>query len=149
MEKVPAVVDRFCTFPAIERVKLFERTLFSFLTGNEDMHLKNFSLITRDDRVDLAPAYDLLSSAIAIGNAQEELALPIRGKKSNLTRNDLLNYYATERLKINARVLTEVIERFRGAFKKWDSLIAASFLSTQKKEQYTDILAERKVRLEL
>ena len=80
MEKVAAVVDRFCTFPAIERVKLFERTFFSFLTGNEDMHLKNFSLITRRGRIDLAPAYDLLNSTIALKKPQEEMALPIRGK---------------------------------------------------------------------
>ena len=149
MEKVAAVVEAFCTFPAIERVKLFERTLFSFLTGNEDMHLKNFSLIARHDRIDLAPAYDLLNSTLAIGNAQQELALPIRGKKSNLTRNDLLNYFAAERLNINPRVLAEVIERFRRAFEKWDRLIAASFLSIRKKEQYADALAERKARLQL
>ena len=149
MEQVAAVVDRFCTFPAIERVKLFERTLFSFLTGNEDMHLKNFSLITRADRVEMAPAYDLVNSTLVIANAQEELALPIRGKKSQLTKNDLLNYFAVERLHINARVLADIIERFRGAFKKWDSLIAASFLSAQKKNQYADILAERKARLQL
>ena len=86
-------MDRFCTFPAIERVKLFERTFFSFLTGNEDMHLKNFSLITRDDRIDLSPAYDLLNSTIAMGNAQEELALPIRGKKSNLTNKRSLELF--------------------------------------------------------
>jgi serine/threonine-protein kinase HipA len=113
------------------------------------MHLKNFSLIARNDRKDLAPGYDLLNSTIAIGNAQEELALPIREKKSNLTWNDLLNYFAAERLNINSRVLAEVIERFRGAFEKWDSLIAASFLSIRKKEQYAGALAERKARLQL
>jgi serine/threonine-protein kinase HipA len=109
----------------------------------------SFSLITRHDRVDLSPAYDLLNSTIAIGNAQEELALPIRGKKANLTRNDLLSYFAAERLQINTRVLTEVIERFRGAFKRWETLIAASFLSTRGKKQYADILAERIARLQL
>jgi hypothetical protein len=80
MEKVAAVVEQFCTFPAIERVKLLERTLFSFLTGNEDMHLKNFSLITRQGRVGLAPAYDFLNTTIALKHAREELALPLRGK---------------------------------------------------------------------
>jgi serine/threonine-protein kinase HipA len=149
MEKVAAVVDRFCNFPAIERVKLFERTLFSFLTGNEDMHLKNFSLITRADRIEMAPAYDLVNSTLVIANAQEELALPIRDKKSKLTKNDLLNYFAVERLNINTRVLADIIERFRSAFEKWDSLIAASFLSSQRKNQYADILAERKARLQL
>lgn len=149
MEKVAAVVDRFCTFPAIERVKLFERTLFSFLTGNEDMHLKNFSLITRRARIDLAPAYDLLNSTIALKNPQEEMALPIRGKRSNLTRSDLFNYFATERLQINERVLTEMTERFLAAFPLWDDLLAASFLSPEKNTAFAAVLAERKARLEL
>ena len=149
MEKVAAVVDRYCTFPAIERVKLFERTIFSFLTGNEDMHLKNFSLITRRGRIDLAPAYDLLNSTIALKNPQEEMALPIHGKRSNLTRNDLFNYFATERLQINERVLTEMVERFQAAIPLWDDLLAASFLSPEKKTAFARVLAERKARLQL
>ncbi len=148
MEKVAAVVDRFCTFPAIERVKLFERTLFSFLTGNEDMHLKNFSLITRRGRIDLAPAYDLLNSTIALKKPQEEMALPIRGKRSNLTRNDLFDYFAIERLQINERVLNEMVARFQAAFPWWDELLAASFFSPEKKTAYAAVLAERKLRLQ-
>ena len=148
MEKVAAVVERFCTFPAIERVKLFERTLFSFLTGNEDMHLKNFSLITRRGRIDLAPAYDLLNSTIALKKPQEEMALPIRGKRSNLTRNDLFDYFAIERLQINERVLTEMIGRFQAAVSRWDKLLAASFLSPERKIAYSAVLDERKARLQ-
>jgi serine/threonine-protein kinase HipA len=149
MEKAAAVVERFCTFPAIERVKLFERTLFSFLTGNEDMHLKNFSVITRRGRIGLAPAYDLLNSTIALKNPKEEMALPIRGKRSGLTRKDLFDYFAAERLQINERVLTEMIERFRTGFPRWHELIAASFLSPEKKKTYATVLAERKARLQL
>lgn len=149
MEKVAAVVDRFCTFPAIERVKLFERTLFSFLTGNEDMHLKNFSLITRRGRIDLAPAYDLLNSTIARKTTQEEMALPIRGKRSGLSRKDLLDYFAAERLQINERVLAELISRFQAMFPRWDELIAASFLSPDQKTAYRAVLAQRKDRLQL
>ena len=149
MEKAAAVVDCFCTFPAIERVKLFERTLFCFLTGNEDMHLKNFSLITRRGRIDLAPAYDLLNTTIALTNPKEEMALPVRGKRSRLTRNDLLQYFATERLNINERVLAGMIGRFQSAFRAWDELLAASFLSPEKKAAYSALLAERKGRLRL
>jgi serine/threonine-protein kinase HipA len=149
MEKVAAIVEEFCTFPAIERVKLFERTLFSFLTGNEDMHLKNFSLITRRGRVGLAPGYDLLNSTIALKNPKEEMALPIHGKRSGLTRQDLFDYFATERLQINERVLAERIEQFRAATPRWDELIAASFLSPEKKAAYAAVLAERKDRLQL
>lgn len=119
MEKVAVVVDRFCTFLAIERVKLFERTLFSFLAGNEDMHLKNFSLITEGERTGLAPGYDLVNSCIALRNPQEEMALPIRSKKSRLTRHDLFGYYATERLGLNEVVLADTVLRFQATFARW------------------------------
>lgn len=81
MEKVIAIIEQFCTFPKIEFVKLFKLTLFNFLVGNEDMHLKNFSLITRDRKISISPAYDLLNSTIAQKNTKEEIALPLKGKK--------------------------------------------------------------------
>lgn len=143
MEKVAGVVDRFCTFPVLERIKLFERTLFSFLVGNEDMHLKNFSLITRAGKVELAPAYDFLNSTIALANPQEELALPLNGKKSKLTRNDLVRYFARERLQLNEAVLTDVLARFREAVPQWRGLLDRSFLSPDMKEKFLSLLEAR------
>ena len=66
MEKVAKLVDRYCTFPAVEKMKLFRRTIFSYLIGNEDMHLKNHSLICRNDKIELAPIYDYLNTTIAL-----------------------------------------------------------------------------------
>jgi serine/threonine-protein kinase HipA len=149
MEKVAAVVDQFCTFPAIERVKLFERTLFSFLVGNEDMHLKNFSLITRNQKVELAPAYDFLSTTIAVKTPREELALALRGKKSRLTRNDVLEYFARERLRLNERVLGDAVSRFMKAIPLWRDLLVRSFLSAEMKQKFALLLDERTARLQL
>lgn len=149
MEKVATVIDQFCTFPALERVKLFERTLLSFLVGNEDMHLKNFSLITRDVKVELAPAYDFLNTTIALKGAKEELALPVTGKKSKLTRNDLLNYFARERLQINEKVLNDVLSRFAKALPVWRELLDQSFLSADAKRRFAAILDERGKRMQL
>ena len=149
MEKVAAVIDQFCTFPALERVRLFERTLFSFLVGNEDMHLKNLSLITRHEKVALAPAYDLLNTTIALRAAKEEMALPVKGRKSKLTRNDLLNYFARERLQINERVLNDVLSRFALAIPAWRELLDQSFLSADAKQKYGVILTERRKRMQL
>ena len=72
MEKIAIVLDEFCTFPLIEKQKLFKITLFNYLCGNEDMHLKNFSLIRRNGKVELSPAYDLLNATIAMPNPQEQ-----------------------------------------------------------------------------
>lgn len=148
MEKVATIIDEFCTFPALERVKLFERTLFSFLVGNEDMHLKNFSLITRDEKVELAPAYDFLNTTIALKAAKEELALPIKGKKSKLTRNDMLNYFGRERLQINEKVLNDVLSRFAKALPVWRELLDQCFLSADAKQRYAVILDERRKRMQ-
>ena len=84
MERLVKLLDAYCTFPAVEKVKLLKRCLFNFLAGNEDMHLKNFSLITRQGKVELAPAYDYLNSTVAflaLGKRLEtieETALPLQ-----------------------------------------------------------------------
>ena len=149
MEKVAAVVDAFCTFPAIERVKLFERTLFSFLIGNEDMHLKNFSLITREGKTEMSPAYDLLNTTIAIPKPREQMALPLNGKKTNLTRKDLMDYYGKQRLQLNERVLSAVLARFQEGFAEWLKLLDQSFLSNDMRQRFYILLSERKQRLGL
>lgn len=149
MEKVAGVIEQFCTFPAIERVKLLERTLFSFLVGNEDLHLKNFSLITRNQKVELAPAYDLLNTTIALKNAREELALPLKGKKSRLTHHDFLTYFARERLQINERVLNDVLSRFSKAMPKWHEWLEKSFLSSEARQRYSATISERRERMRL
>jgi serine/threonine-protein kinase HipA len=147
MEKVAGLIDRFCPSPAIERVKLLERTLFSFLVGNEDMHLKNFSLVTRDGKVELAPAYDFLNTTIALKNAKEELALPLNGKKSRLTRRDVLEYFGRERLQINDAVLNDMVSRFAKALPIWRELLGRSFLSEEAKLRYAVVLGDRQNRM--
>jgi serine/threonine-protein kinase HipA len=149
MEKVAGVIEGFCTFPAIERVKLFERALFSFLIGNEDMHLKNFSLITRNQKSELAPAYDFLNTTIVLKKPKEEFALPVKGKKSRLTRNDLVNYFARERLEISAGVLEDILSRFTKAIPVWRDLLDRSFLSDAMKAKYAGVLTERVQRMHL
>ena len=66
MEKLVDVIEQFCTFPALEKMKLFRLVLFNFLVGNEDAQLKNFTLITRNNKIELSPAYDLLNSTIVL-----------------------------------------------------------------------------------
>jgi serine/threonine-protein kinase HipA len=144
MEKLVTLIDTFCTFPAIEKVKLFRLTIFNFLIGNEDMHLKNFSLITRDNKVELSPAYDLLNTTIVVPRAQEEIALPIAGKKRNLNAKILIDYFAKERLKLNANIINQTLEQIKLQFDNWESLIKVSFLSNEMKEKYWELMKKRK-----
>ncbi len=144
MEKVAGVIDRFCTFPSVEKIKLFRLTLFNFLIGNEDMHLKNFSLITRDGKIELSPSYDLLNSSIAVEKPLEEIALSLGGKRRNLTARLLIDYYGKERLGLKGKVIQGVIEKITASFPGWESLIDINFLSGNMKMKYKELLKHRR-----
>lgn len=146
MEKLIPLIEKFCTFPLIEKKKLFLLTLFSFLIGNEDLHLKNFSLISHGQTTEFSPAYDLVNSCIVM-NSTEELALPLRGKKRKLTRSDLVVYFGKERLGLTQGTIEEVLTRIQQSFGRWNELIQISFLSKEKKRAYLELLEERKKRL--
>jgi len=143
MEKVASVIDTYCTFPFIEKTKLFTRTVVNFLIGNEDMHLKNFSMITRDNKIELTPAYDFINSWIVLDKPSEEIALPLDGKKNNLRRKDFVEYYAIQRLKLPASIVNEQLGRIEKNLKRWEELISISFLSDDMKEQYFNLLQKR------
>lgn len=153
MEQLVKMLDVHCTFPAIEKVKLFKRSLFNFLVGNEDMHLKNFSLITRDGKIELAPAYDFLSSVVAylavgIKHADiEEVALTLKGKKRKLTRKDWIDYFGADRLLLPPKIIDKVLHELSEASAAWLSCVEASFLPADQKELYTKLLTERFARL--
>ena len=149
MEQVSMLVDKYCSFPAIEKVKLFRLTLFNYLTGNEDMHLKNFSVITKDDITSLSPGYDLLNSTIILKKAKEEIALPLRGKKNNLTRKDLVDYFGQERLKLNDQIIEKVLTDIATVIPAWKQEIEVSFLSMESKKAYIDLIEKRRVKLGL
>jgi serine/threonine-protein kinase HipA len=147
MENVIAVIARFCTFPKIEFVKLFKLTLFNFLVGNEDMHLKNFSLITRDHKICLSPAYDLVNSTIAL-STREEMALPLNGKKNNLTKRDLIDYFAVSRGGLNQSIILTILEEIKQVIPLWNQMINDSFLSESMQQKYLSLLQERFGRLD-
>lgn len=142
MEKVAAIIEKFCTFPLLEKQKLFRLTLFSYLIGNEDMHLKNFSVIRRDGKIELSPAYDLLNSGIVV-DSREELALPLKGKKANLTRNNLVGYFGEERLSLPPKIIQGELKRFENTVPAWKLLLEKSFLSGPMRKKYLDLVNQR------
>jgi serine/threonine-protein kinase HipA len=144
MERIVPLIDKYCTFPMLEKVKLFRLTLFNYLTGNEDMHLKNYSVITRDDKIELSPAYDLLNTSIALKNPQEESALPLNGKKNNFTKKDLMVYWGKQRLGLSEKSIQGIYEQIFDSYRAWKNLIEISFLSAEMKQKYSDLLEKRK-----
>lgn len=146
MEKLVPVIDEFCSFPAIEKADFFKRILFCYVTGNEDMHLKNFSLITKNGKTTLTPIYDFLNSSIAVKNPEEEIALTLNGKKNNLKASDFMDYYAKERLQLNEKIIATILEQMHNAIPKWKELLEISFLSDDMKEKYLGLLGNRIVK---
>ena len=140
MEKLVPVIDEFCSFPAIEKADFFKRILFCYVTGNEDMHLKNFSLITKNGKTTLTPIYDFLNSSIAIKNPEEEIALALKGKKSNFKATDFIDYYAKDRLQLNEKTVTTILEQMHNTIPKWKELLDISFLSEEMKNKYFELL---------
>ena len=149
LERVVQLAEQFCTFPAIEKPKLAKRLLFCFLTGNEDMHLKNFSVWMQDGVVSLTPAYDLLNSTLVIENAKEESALPLQGKKRKLSKELWLDYYCKERLKLTLGQIDKVMKDLQKGMPVFDRLIGQSFLSEGRQARYRTILHDRAKRLGL
>jgi serine/threonine-protein kinase HipA len=144
MEKIAGIIDNFCTFPSIEKIKLFKLTIFNFLTGNEDQHLKNFSLITKDNKVTFTPFYDLINTSISLANPVEEIALPLKGKKNKLNRNVLVEYWGKERLGMNEQIINQTLNSIIEKFERWNELINKSFLSEEMKEKYLELLDKRR-----
>lgn len=145
MEKVGKALDSYSSNTLLDKIFYFELAVFSFLTGNNDMHLKNFSMIESSSGWILAPAYDLLNVSILLPEDNEELALTLEGKKRKLKKEHF--EHLGKVLGLTDRQIQGV---FRRMFKnesraiKW---IDNSFLSNDMKQAYKDILKTRYERL--
>lgn len=110
------------------------------------MHLKNFSLIRRSDRIELSPAYNLINSTIVL-KSNEELALPLQGKKNKFRRENFVDYFGLEKLKLSLKSIEAQLFEFREVIPQWKSLLEKSFLSDEMKEEYNQLIDIRAKRL--
>ncbi len=143
------LIEKHCTFPALEKQKFFRLILFCFLCVNEDMHLKNFSLITQNHVVRFSPAYDLVNTTLALGKTDDELALMIAGKRKEFRRRELIDYFAFEKLGLSSASVDKTLTALEKALPHWQNLLARSFLPDDQKKGYAAILQQRFDRLGL
>ena len=108
------------------------------------MHLKNYSLIFSCGKYELAPAYDFLNTTIALAKPQEESALPLNGKKRNLTNKDLMQYLPKTRLKLTDKTMDGILKDLKTALDRCDDLMATSFLSDSMKNAFLKIVTKRR-----
>lgn len=147
LEKVASVL-KLCNFPQVEAARLFRLVLFNFLCGNEDQHLKNFSLFQDSRALRLSPCYDLLNSSILLKDP-EELALPLRGKKRKLKKEDFLQYYGQERLALRPAAIESILQDLASSVLQWPHWIQLSFLPEELQARYLDLVNSRWPRLGL
>jgi serine/threonine-protein kinase HipA len=141
MEKIGKIIARHSSRPGLDAIAFFETVLFAFLTGNADMHLKNFSLLTTiENEIVLSPAYDLLCTKIPIPEDKEEMALTINARKRKLKRGDF-DLFAKS-LNIPEKTVTNIFAKFSKRLQEALEFIAISFLPVKMKTEYKGIISE-------
>lgn len=145
-EQIAKAIAQFSSTPKLDLTNYMHLLLFCFLTGNNDMHLKNFSLYRPFGRYQLTPAYDLLNVAVANPRDKEELALPLSGRKSRLHLDDFLS--GAKAMGLEEKVVLRLIASLQKALPKWQHLIQNSFLDEDMKIAYMNLITSRIARLQ-
>ncbi|MGL4955732.1 MAG: HipA domain-containing protein [Bacteroidales bacterium] len=141
-EQIAKFILQHSATPKLDVVNFWEQVLFSWITGNADMHLKNFSLYSlRKGAYSLTPAYDMVSTALIMPEDTEELALTLYGKKRKIKRS----YFeaAMSSSGLEDKIIEKMFTKFDNASAKWFEFIDISFLPDDMKERYKQIIADK------
>jgi len=145
-EQCGAIVQRHSSQAMLDLTNLFYLLVFSFVIGNNDMHLKNFSLYTPQRGLTmLTPAYDLLPVTLVLPQDKEETALTLCGKKNKITRRDFLSLAKT--YEIPDKVAVNLISRLLDMQDEFALIIRRSFLDEDLQAQLIALIDERMRRL--
>lgn len=145
-EQIAKTILKYSANPGLDVVNFFEQVLFSFLTGNADMHLKNFSLIRKPNLGPiLSPAYDMVSTTLVNPADDEDLALTINGKKKKIGYNDFVVAFDT--LKLDNKQQENIFKKMERVKEKWMAFIDISFLSDDFKTAYKRLIQKRFARM--
>jgi serine/threonine-protein kinase HipA len=141
-EQVAKVILKYSSNPLLDVSNFYEQVLFSYFTGNADMHLKNFSLLEREGAgLSLSPAYDLVPTALVNPADKEELALTLNAKKRKLNYSDFLVGY--ESCGLSKKVLDNTLELFLYCKPEMEKVLEKSFVSEEYKVAYLKLLNNR------
>ncbi|MFR9634033.1 MAG: HipA domain-containing protein [Rikenellaceae bacterium] len=138
-ERIAKKIAQYATASRLDVVNFWEQVIFSWITGNADMHLKNFSLYSPTRGLQkLTPAYDLLSTALVMPEDSEELALTLNSKKRRIKRSDFV--IAMQNSDVDDKTIAKSIAKFVQIAPKWYEFIDISFLSEEMKSRYKEII---------
>lgn len=141
-EKIAKIIMQYSSVPKLDVINFWEQVVFSWLTGNADMHLKNFSLYSqRKGYYSLAPGYDMLSTALLMPEDTEELALTLNGKRRKIKRSDF--EVAMNGCSLEEKIIDNLFSKFIKVTDKWLEFIDISFLPQEMKQQYKLIITRK------
>jgi serine/threonine-protein kinase HipA len=147
LESIGRVILHHCTNPGLDALRFLDVNLFCFLTGNADMHLKNFSLLrTTQGEIRLAPAYDLLPTGLLLPEDTEECALTLHGKKNKIRREDFLALGLA--LGLTERQVTNVFNKFGKSWVEALSLLERGHVTGEINKDYRQLMESRWARLQ-
>lgn len=141
--QIAEALRRHSANPGLDVINFFELVLFSFLTGNAEMHLKNVSMIDMPEKggFNLAPACGLLSTALVMPSGDEDLALALNGKKKWITFNDF--NVELEAASVDGVVRNRMFRKFRNVLPAWEALIERSFLDRNMQAAYRELIMKK------
>lgn len=145
-EQIAKVIAKHSYVPLLDLTDFYEQVFFNWLVGNNDMHLKNYSLYAPKGKWVLTPAYDLLNVSMVNPKDTEELALTLNAKKKRIKKSDFVR--AMETSGISSKVFDNILAKYRKLLPKFNEIIDLSFLDKEDKEIYKQSIASRLARIE-
>ena len=143
-ERCAKVISRYSSRSRLDMTELFMRLVFSFVVGNSDMHLKNFSLIETHEASGvyvLSPAYDLLPVSVIMPEDTEEFALAMNGNKTHISMKDFFVF--AEQCGIPKTSAEKMTAKIVSLKPKYQELCADSLLSMPLKERFSELIENR------
>lgn len=144
-EQIAKVIAKYSYAPLLDLTDFYEQVFFCWLVGNNDMHLKNFSLYGPKGKWGLTPAYDLLNVTLVNPKDDEELALTLNARKKRIKKADFVK--AMETSGIAPKVFENMVSKYHKLLPKFNEVIDMSFLDDEDKKMYKQSIAARLKRL--
>ena len=145
-EQIAKVIAKHSYVPLLDLTDYYEQVFFNWLVGNNDMHLKNYSLYAPKGKWVLTPAYDLLNVSMVNPKDTEELALTLNAKKKRIKKSDFVRAMVTSG--ISPKVFDNILAKYRKLLPKFNEIIDLSFLDKEDKEIYRQSITSRLARIE-
>lgn len=143
-ERCAKIIDQYSFQPGVDKAELFMRLVFCFVTGNSDMHLKNFSLIETSEasgKYKLSAAYDLLPVSVILPEDTEQTALTLNGKKKRIKREDFLQY--ADSIGVPQKAANNMIKKVTSMKEQYIKMCEESYMPEQMKESLKSLIENR------